>query len=320
MQDRNQILILIPVYDDWEAAALLLECLDDSLQRDGVKVLFVDDASRTRARRLTSSFKHISEVCVLELKRNVGHQRAIVLGLAYVAENINCEAVVVMDADGEDMPCDVPKLIEKCACEQYRKMVFARRVKRSEGWKFKLFYKSYRGLYRLCTGHSIMVGNFSIVPLPIVRRLVAVSEVWNHYAVGALKARVPTIELPTVRGERLAGESGMSFVSLVTHGLSAVSVYSETVSVRLLIAALFLILLAAAGIMAALTIRFTTDLAIPGWTSEVVGILTIILMQSMGFALLFVFIVLNGRSGNNFLPIRDYPYFIERVSNLYPTA
>jgi glycosyltransferase involved in cell wall biosynthesis len=316
---HDPILILIPILNDWEIASVLLTHLDESLheKRIQAQVLLVDDASNIPISHAKFSLlkpKAIQKVSVLELRRNFGHQRAIALGLAYVEANIICRAVVVMDGDGEDAPSDVPRLIEKCAEEGYSKMIFARRSKRAEKFTFRVFYMLYKWLYKLLTGHHIRVGNFSVIPYVVLRRLVAVSEVWNHYAAGALKARLPYSEIRTYRSKRLAGRSQMSFVSLVTHGLSAISVYGEVVGARLLIASSSLIVLAALAIGIAVTIRFTTTLAIPGWATNAVAFSLIILIQAVILSLVFIFVVLSGRNNPGFLPLRDYHHFISRIS------
>ena len=315
---NSPIIVLIPILNDWEAALLLLTHLDDSLLQNKIEaqVMLIDDASSVPFSTDEFSFldlKAIPRVSVLELRRNFGHQRAIALGLAYIESNIPCRAVVVMDGDGEDSPADVPKLIEKCAAENYRNMIFAQRTTRAENLIFRVFYLLYKGLYKLLTGHKIRVGNFSIVPYSVLRRLVAVSEVWNHFAAGALKARVPYEEIRTYRSKRLSGRSQMSFVSLVTHGLSAISVYGDVLGVRLLIATSVLVVLATFGISAAITIRLTTTLAIPGWATNVVALSLIILIQAVILSLFFIFMVLNGRNNPGFLPLRDYHYFISRL-------
>src|SRR2546428_363595 len=208
-------LILIPVFNDWEAAFLLLTRLDEALhhKRIQAEVLLIDDASSIAMAQnefVLPDLKSIQKVSVIELRRNFGHQRAIALGLAYVEANTRCRAVAVMDGDGEDAPSDVPRLLEKCAEEGYSKMIFGQRSKRAENLGFRSFYVLYRWLYKLLTGHPIRVGNFSVIPYTVLRRLVAVSEVWNHFAAGALKARVPYCEIPTRRGKRLTGRSQMN--------------------------------------------------------------------------------------------------------------
>ena len=317
----TSIAIVIPVLNDWNSLGLLLPGLDRALNGSsfGAEVIVVDDGS-------TSSFEdsgvkldgleNIEKVSVLELKRNLGHQRAITLGLAYTAAERSCDAVIVMDGDGEDDPSDVIRLAERCREENFSKMVFATRSKRSEGLVFRLFYSLYRSFYKLLTGKTIRIGNFSIVPRAILRRLVVVSEVWNHYAAGALKARVPYVEINTTRGRRLHGTPRMNFISLVTHGLSAISVNGDVAGVRLLVATCVLIVLSFIGILVVVIIRLVTDLAIPGWATNVVALLLIILIQAVTLSLFFIFLVLNNRNNASFLPERDYVHFISRVKEI----
>lgn len=318
MESTNgRILIAIPVFNDWASLSLLIKKLDEVMPTL-FDILIIDDASTVPYKGDDFvDFKNIRTISILELKRNLGHQRAIALGLAYIEANLGCQAVIVMDADGEDDPIDVPRLINKCADCEFSKMIFARRMERSENLIFKFFYSLYRKLYRILTGHEIRVGNFSIIPYKHLQRLVVVSEIWNHYAVGALKARLAHASIAVRRGHRLAGKSTMNFVSLVTHGLSAISVYGDTVGARLLIASCLLIVLSILGIFVATFIRLTTTFAIPGWTSYVVGIFLIIMIQSVILSLFFIFIVLGGRNSISFIPQRDYLLFILEYKQVF---
>ena len=108
----------------------------------------------------------------------------------------------------------------------------------------------------------------------------------------------------------------MNFVALVTHGLSAISVYSDIVGVRLLVVAVIMAALGLAGLAATLVVRLTTDLAIPGWATYTAGILLILVFQSVMLACAFSFMVLGNRHGSTFLPRRDYPYFVAGVRPL----
>jgi polyisoprenyl-phosphate glycosyltransferase len=320
---NDAITVVVPVFNDWESLDMMLALLDEALARGGIEanVLVVDDAStipRAHKDAAPQNSKAIREVNVLQLRRNLGHQRAIAVGLAYVEANTSCRAVVVMDGDGEDDPDDVPKLIEKCRREGYEKLVFAKRLKRSESWLFKLFYLVYRLFYRLLTGYEIRVGNFSVIPYEVLYRVVSVSEIWNHYAVGALKAKVPYVEVPAKRGVRLAGRSRMNFPTLVTHGLSAVSVHGDVVGVRMLVVTCLLMIFAVFGIAVIVVIKITTELAIPGWTSYLSALLFVILMQAVMLSLFFSVLVLNTRNSSSFLPQRDYKHFIMNVRRVYP--
>ena len=314
VNQSQQVLFVIPVFDDWASLETLLKHLDLALSHEGIgaEVLVVDDASTISSKRALHLTKltAIENVSVLKLKRNLGHQRAITIGLAYANKNCSTNMVVVMDSDGEDTPEDVIRLIHTCEAAGYQKIVFARRSQRSEPWLFKLFYRVYRSIYRLLTGFDIRVGNFSAIPSELLHRLVAVSEIWNHYAAGILKSKLPHVDIPTQRGHRYHGKSKMNFTALVTHGLSAISVYGEMVGVRLLMSSCGLIAVTALVLFAVIAIRLITDWAIPGWTSFLVVALISVILQAFVISLSFIFLVLIGRNNAGFLPCRDYHHFV----------
>lgn len=320
-EGRRELVVLLPVFNDWAALRKLLSGLDRALTSGPteVDVLVVDDGSTQPfdPSSIAPDLRAIRRVEVLHLRRNLGHQRAIAIGLAFVeAERPGCRAVVLMDSDGEDAPEDVPRLLARYEHEGRHKIVFAERTKRSESLVFRLCYVLYRLAHRALTGHGVRVGNFSVIPRERLSCLVASSELWNHYAAAAFASRQPFATVPTTRASRLDGRSQMNFVNLVIHGLSAISVYSDAIGVRLLIATLGMIALDLAALAATLAIRLTTDLAIPGWATTAFGVLLVILLQATMFLFVFSFMILAGRNAAGFLPLRDYAYFVgsERVA------
>jgi glycosyltransferase involved in cell wall biosynthesis len=317
------LLVLIPIYNDWQAASLLLRRLDKVLAQCGLSpdVLLVDDGSTMRPSATISNhnFVAIERIEVLALRRNLGHQRAIAIGLAYVQDHIKPGAVLVMDGDGEDAPEDVPRLVSRLSVERGQKVIFAERTKRSESLAFRVCYNLYRLSHLLLTGIPVRVGNFSIIPKLQLERLVVVSELWNHYAASVFKARLPRETIPTVRARRLSGQSHMNFVALVGHGLSALSVHAELIGVRLLVMTGIAIIFISVLLAAVFGVHLSTSLVIPGWAMTVVELLLAILVQAIAFTILFVFVILHGRSQPLFIPMRDYAFFvIKGATALFP--
>lgn len=317
---HDRFLILIPNYNDWRSLELHIGNLDEVMKAHQIEaeLLIVDDGSTIPPGEtlVNATYQSLGRVEILKLRRNLGHQRAIAIGLAYVEAHFPGPAVVVMDADGEDDPSDVPRLIEKCRDEAFEKIVFAERTKRSESIAFRVFYELYKTLHVMLTGIRVRVGNFSVIPRARLQSLVVVSELWNHYAAAAFKSRQPLCLVLTRRAQRLDGRSTMNFVDLVAHGLSAISVYGEIIGVRLLVLACLLIFAALAGAVATIIVRLTTDWAIPGWATYMMGILLIMLTLGIMLAFLFSFVILSGRQGSTFLPCRDYVYFVQEVRRL----
>ncbi len=318
--DIQNLVFCIPVYNDWEAVAVLIERLDHEIAMldGGVSILIVDDGStETVPAKLSKAPSNIDKIEIIHLRRNLGHQRAIAMGLSYIFANYECQAVLIMDGDGEDDPKDVKTLIDRCCKRKLRKIIFAKRSKRRDGKIFKLGYISYKIVHYLLTGIKVEVGNFSIIPYQLLNRLMGVSEIWNHYAASVFHARLPLEMIPIPRGERIAGKSKMNLISLVVHGMSAVSVFGETVAVRLLCFVGLLITLTLAGLAATVLIKFFTDLAIPGWATNLTGILGIVLLNLFLLATFSVILMLNSRDRLSFLPLRDWQYFVENNRTIH---
>ena len=81
-------------------------------------------------------------------------------------------------------------------------------------------------------------------------------------------------------------------MTLVLHGLQAIAIHRERVGVRIIIFSLGSIILLLWAILTVVVIRMFTELAIPGWASNLVGIFTILLIQIIGLSLFFIFLVL----------------------------
>jgi hypothetical protein len=110
----------------------------------------------------------------------------------------------------------------------------------------------------------------------------------------------------------------MNFSSLVVHGLSAISVFGETVGVRLLAASGILVVVAALGLLVVLYLKFIALRAIPGWATNAAGLLVVILLQSIAVSTIFILSILNARQGSTFLPIRDAEYYWDEIQGVYP--
>jgi len=310
----------MPVYNDWSSAESVVTELDGVFREENLRasILLVNDGSSSPRpdAYLARKVANIDRVDVLALRRNVGHQRAIALGLTYIYEQRPCDTIVIMDADGEDRPQDVRMLLQKLRDENGKQIVFAERRRRSESTLFVFFYHLYCLIHVLLTGIRVRVGNFSVVPFHCLGTLAVSAELWNHYAAAVLHSRLPHTMVPTQRGKRISGQSKMNFVSLVTHGLRAISVYSDIVGVRLLIAAAGLMTVVGGLIAALIVIRTATDWAVPAWAAYAPWLLLILLMQIAGLSFAFVLFVLHTNEGAHFLPLRDYRYFIQGVEEI----
>lgn len=318
MIDSNPV-ALIPVYNDWASAALLLTHLDKefSAAAQRLSVIFINDGSADSAPVdfADGPYQAISQASILHLRINLGHQRAIAVGLCHLVDCSLNSPILIMDGDGEDTPSDASRLMQTFVGLNGSAAVFAQRTRRSENWRFRLGYFAYRKLHVFLTGIPVQMGNFSVIAPSHAARLVLTPSLWNHYAASVLHHKVKVHLMPTHRGVRYFGVSSMNTVSLVTHGLSAISVFAERVVVRILILVFLASLLLVLILVGTIAIRLFTTLPIPGWTSTVSGMLLLLLTQLATAAGVLVFFILSSRAVAPVIPLRDYKLFFSHIEN-----
>ena len=310
---RETLTIVAPIFNDWASFRKLVEEIDGVLDAGefNVSVVAVDDGSSEPLPDMSETFSKLTTVGrveVLHLAHNLGHQRAIAIGLSYAERNCKSDLFIIMDADGEDRPDTIPDLIRELRASD--RIVFARRTNRQENGVFLLFYGIYRFLFHMLTGQRIGFGNYCAIPGSLIRRVVFLPELWNHFAAGIMRSGLPHKTLVIPRGPRYFGKSRMNFVGLVLHGLSAISVYTDILAVRLILftaAIIFGSIFAGFGL---LYVRYFTELAIPGWATTVALGLIIILFQALMFLSLISFLILNARSAHPLIPALHYDDFL----------
>lgn len=317
---RPDLVILIPVYDDWPSLQTLLRKLGNASFTQGIawSVVVVNDGSSQprpsdRLDELTPG--SIREIEIVHLHLNLGHQRAIAVGLSEIYHRHPADLVIVVDADGEDRPEDIQRLLE--AHTQHRNsFVVAQRARRSEGYWFRILYALYRLVFRIFVGKGLDYGNFCLIPRALLGRIAFNPMSWNHLAAAISRSGIEIVKVKADRGSRLHGTSSMGLQRLISHGLSAVSVFLDVAMIRVLIFSSLIIALALVGVLTTVYLRLFTDLAIPGWATSAVGLLSIIGLQGLILSTIASFLVLRSRSGVSTIPAVDAAKFIATVERI----
>ena len=109
----NNFFIIIPVFNDWESLNKLLINLNQSINRlKGIfRIIVINDYSSEKINLKTKNLNNIKTIKVLNLKRNVGSQKAIFIALKYIQKIKYKSIVSILDADGEDDPRKLRQLI-----------------------------------------------------------------------------------------------------------------------------------------------------------------------------------------------------------------
>lgn len=308
----QQVIILCPVYND-EACfnTFAAQLMEEASKLPGYQfsILVVNDGSFKKP-----VLQSTLPVTLIHLHRNLGHQKAVAIGLSYAYHNLSFDKIIIMDADGEDKPKDLHLLLDASA--ESDKIVVAHRASRQNGRRFKGLYFIYKFLFKLLTGKTISFGNFMLLSKEDTSRLVYTNEIWNHLAGAIIKSKIPYTTVPTHRGKRYTGESKMNFTSLLLHGLGAIGVFIEIIATRLLIFSIVMISISVLAILVIVAIRLFTDAAIPGWATTAFSSMLIVLLQSCLLSLFTIFLYLSSQSQRQFIPANHYKDYMDSVEEL----
>jgi undecaprenyl-phosphate 4-deoxy-4-formamido-L-arabinose transferase len=109
MGNDVQVAIVIPVYDEEENLPVLMERLLPVMQESGktFEIIFIDDGSRDNSLNILKRFTKYEQVKIVELTRNYGQHAAIMAGFSIC----NGDIVITMDADLQNPPEEIPRLI-----------------------------------------------------------------------------------------------------------------------------------------------------------------------------------------------------------------
>lgn len=312
----KHIICLTPVYDDWDSFSILANNIEKEFNglknQYTIEIVAIDDCSVQEFN--INDFSVTIPIEIVTLKKNIGHQRAIATGLQYVYDvKKPFDYLVVLDSDGEDLPEDIIKLVKKCQEAPGSKIIFAERKRRKESIFFKTGYFFYKHFFHWLTGHKISFGNFSCIPQKVLKKIVVQDNLWNHYSGCIIQSKIPYNKILLDRGSRYRGKSKMNFTSLILHGLSSISVYFDSLSVRILKLSVFSIIFCFFAVLFILYKKLFTDTAIPGWASNLIGIILSIILQFSSVTLIVLLMQLSSRKNISVPSTTIYKGFVEEI-------
>jgi dolichol-phosphate mannosyltransferase len=265
------------------------------------ELVLVDDGSRDGS---TDMIRRLAEVDPrvrgVRLSRNFGHEAAIEAGL----RNCRGDAAVIMDADLQDAPDSLPRLV--AAWEEGADVAYAVRTERKEG---RLLRAAFSVFYRLA-GRVVSIdlpadaGPFSLVSRPVINVINEMPE-FNRYFPGLRAfAGFNQVAVPVERAERHAGETKYSFSKRTSGALNAIVSFSK---LPLRAVTLLGLVTAALSILAGLFILVAAAVGgspVPGWAS-----IMVVVMLLAGIQLLTLGIV-GEYVGKIYDEVRRRPTFV----------
>ena len=271
---KEKLSVVIPLLNESENLPVLYRRLAEALADwgDNLEMIFVDDGSSDgSARWVAGKAEEDRRVKLIKLSRNFGHQIAITAGMDY-AEG---DAVVIIDADLQDPPEVIPRLVEKW--QEGFKVVYAMRERRAgETWVKKalaeLFYRIFKRLVDFEV--PINAGDFRLVDRRVVEALKKVRE--RHRFMRGLTSWVGYTHcaVPYKRDPRKAGVTKYPVWKSFVLAWDAITSFSSS---PLLWVTGLGVIIALLGVFEAVSIIIiklrNPESTVPGWATVVVSVL-----------------------------------------------
>ena len=240
----KKIYVLIPLYNDWLSLNKLLRAIDKIIKKKNINILIINDCSTEKNKNSKHQFKNIKSVEVIDLKRNLGHDRAIAVGLNILYKKKLFDYVITMDSDGEDNPKYIKSFIEKIN-EDKNVAIVAKRNKRSVNLVFSILYFLHLVILFIFVGKWINFGGYNCLSKFAVKNLLKEKTLWGNYSATIAISKSKIKFLNTNRDKRYYGPSQMSYFKLFLHSLSILTVFKKKIfyKIAVLISVNFLIIL-----------------------------------------------------------------------------
>ena len=162
--------IVIPCFNEAKSLPKLVIDFSKKLKRRDVELILVNNGSNDS-----------SETILLNLKKNLGSQRALAVGLKYLYIAEKKTNIILMDADAEDDPNLLKKIID-FSKEFPNKIITINRTKRDEKLIFRFMYEIHYLFTLLITGKKIRFGNYSVICSDKLKKLFSSGDLWGAYS------------------------------------------------------------------------------------------------------------------------------------------
>ncbi|WP_400243053.1 glycosyltransferase family 2 protein [Methanobrevibacter smithii] len=211
--------IVVPCYNEEEMLQIFYKEVSDNLKNIKWNVIFVNDGSNDNTLEVIKELKNsYDNVKYISFSRNFGKESAIYAGLDYSTEDY----VVLMDADLQDPPSLIPKMMEYI--KEYD-IVGTRRVTR-KGEPFirsffaRLFYKIANKITKI----ELVDGarDFRLMKREVVNAILDLKE-YNRFSKGIFQwvgFKTKWLEYENI--ERQKGESSWSFWELFKYSIEGI--------------------------------------------------------------------------------------------------
>lgn len=224
----EKVSLVVPCYNEEEVLPYFYEefCrVAKQLSDYIVEVIFIDDGSKDQTLSVVKKFSEKdARVKYLSFSRNFGKEAAIYAGFQYA----DGEYVAMLDADLQDPPSLLPKMLQAIKEEGYDSVATRRVSRKGEPPVRSFFARCFYKLMNKISTAEIMDGarNYRLMTRQFKDAILEISE-YNRFSKGIfgwVGFKTKWIEFENV--ERKAGETKWSFWKLFKYSLEGIIGFS----------------------------------------------------------------------------------------------
>ncbi len=300
------ISVVVPCFNEEEGINECHKRLTDVLESldEPYEIVYVNDGSKDGTLQLLQALHEAdSNVTVVELSRNFGHQTAVTAGLE-VAQG---RAVIIIDADLQDPPETIVAMLSKWR-EGFEVVYGVRRSREGESsfklWTAKAFYRCINSLSDIEI--PLDTGDFRLLDRKALDAMLRMPE--RHRLLRGMSSWVGFRQygLEYDRAARFAGTTKYPLRKMLSLALDGIVSFS-TIPLRILMLAGFgAAALAFLGIVYSLVVRLMTSSWVSGWTTLLVAVLMMGGLQIIGVGIAGEYI------GRIYTEVKQRPLYLTR--------
>ena len=303
------ISLVIPVYNEEKNIKMLMERLTPIMQGIGTpyEIILVDDGSSDKSLSLLQGFASRPEIKVVELTRNYGQHAAIMAGFSLVRGEI----VITLDADLQNPPEEIPRLVAKMEEGNFDVVGTIRRARKDSLFRI-LPSKVVNMVTRKITGVNLKDWGCMLRAYrrPVVERMISCHEHATFIPALATHFGKRITEIEVAHEERHGGKSNYPLRKLINLQFDLVASFSDFPLKLLMYGGIGMALM---GIVFGLVLAIARLSYGAGWAAQ--GVFTL-------FAILFLFVgmqffalgLIGEYIGRIYREVRKRPeYVIEKI-------
>ncbi len=304
MKGQNFLLsVVVPAFNEEENIDYFFSKALPVLKEYNYELIFVDDGSKDKtADKIKAYAQKNKRVKLISFSRNFGHQMALTAGYRYAKG----DAVVTMDADLQDPPGLIDKLVEKW--QEGYEVVYAKRRTRKDNWFKRLTAYLFYRFINLLSDVPIPtdVGDYRLLDKKVVRVLNQLPE--HSRFLRGLTSWVGFKQAFVYfdRNERKYGQTHYPLSKMITFAIEGLTSFSTKPLTYITYLGLMTSLVGFLGIIYALYRRLflPPEYYVTGWTALFIAVLFIGGVQMIMLGIMGEYL------GRVYREVQNRPHFV----------